>query len=91
MPATSAAVVNEYRQLYRIDFVDLASKHQRLGEVLGDAAWDIARQKVLARQMPGYEWAVEAASQKPAGFPISFENAGYRVYSVAKGKSGASE
>jgi hypothetical protein len=91
VPATSAAVVNEYRQLYMIDFVDLASKHQRLGDVLGDAAWDIARQKVLARQIRGYDWVVEAASQKPAGFPISFENAGYRVYSVAKGRSGASE
>jgi hypothetical protein len=45
----------------------------------------------LARQSPGYDWVVEAASQKPAGFPISFENAGYRVYSLAKSKSGASE
>jgi hypothetical protein len=87
VPATSASVVNEYRRLYMIDFLDLAKKHQRVGEVFGDAAWGIARQKVLAGEISEYEWVVERASQKPAAFPISFENSAYRVYSRKKSAS----
>jgi hypothetical protein len=81
VPATSAYVVDEYRRLYMIDFLEFAKKHQRVGEVLGDAAWDTARQKVLTGQIPEYAWVVEATAQTPAAFPISFENARYRVYS----------
>jgi len=84
VPATSAAVVDEFRRLYAIDFVEMARKHQRLGELFGDAAWNVARQKVLAGQIPEYQWVVEEISQRPAAFLIVYENAGYRVYSAVK-------
>ena len=80
VPATSVAVIEEYRRLYAVDFLELAKQHRRVGEVIDDAAWATARQRVLSGQVREYRWVVEAASQKPADFPVSFENAGYRVY-----------
>ena len=83
-PATSAAVVEEYRELYGIDFFEAAKQGRRLSDVLDQTAWDSARQRVLAGQVPEYQWVVEVTSQKPASFPVRFENSRYRVYSTKK-------
>lgn len=83
-PATSAAVIDEYRELYGIDLFDVAKQGKRLSDVLDEAAWDRARQKVLAGELPEYQWVVEVTSQKPAAFPVRFENSRYRVYSTKK-------